>query len=130
MKAQHPEVSVRGIPAEIAAQVEAQIRSRLGGQVSDLRAVVRGDGLALQGRSCTHHRRFPRRKNSPQIDGSHWYGYEYSNVTGRLCNQGTGWLSVLVVASRRMGLWHRRSRRTMIRWAWISTTPPVSTNVR
>jgi osmotically-inducible protein OsmY len=55
MKAQHPEVSVRGIPAEIAAQVEAQIRSRLGGQVSDLRAVVRGDGLALQGRSRTHH---------------------------------------------------------------------------
>ncbi len=29
-----------------------------------------------------------------------------------------------------MGLWHRLSRRTKTRLAWISISPPVSTNVR
>ncbi len=57
MRAQHPEVSIRGIPVEIAVQVEAQIRRRLGGQVSDLRVVVRGDGLALQGQARTQYAR-------------------------------------------------------------------------
>ncbi len=57
MKVQHPAVSVQDLPAEVAAEVEAQIRRRLGGQVSDLRVVVRRDGLALQGRARTQHAR-------------------------------------------------------------------------
>jgi len=46
---------MRCIPAEEVEQVAASIRRRLGGQVSDLRVVVRGEGLVLQGRSRTHH---------------------------------------------------------------------------
>jgi hypothetical protein len=57
MKVRHPTVSVRDTPAELAAGVEAQVRRRLGGRVSDLRVVVRGDGLALQGRARTQHAR-------------------------------------------------------------------------
>jgi hypothetical protein len=55
MNAERNDASVFGTPAAIVAQVEAQIRVRLGGQVSDLRVVVRGDGMALQGHSRTHH---------------------------------------------------------------------------
>jgi hypothetical protein len=40
---------------DIIAQVETEIRRRLGGQVTDLRMVPRNDGLALQGYSQTHH---------------------------------------------------------------------------
>ena len=55
MNAQHPGESIRVITAEIVAQAEEQVRKRLGGRVSDLRVIVRGDGLVLQGRSRTHH---------------------------------------------------------------------------
>jgi osmotically-inducible protein OsmY len=57
MKVQHPEESVRDTPGEIAAEIEAQILSRLGGRGSDLRVIVRGDGLALQGQARTQHAR-------------------------------------------------------------------------
>jgi len=55
MKSEPRDECIRGTPAAIVAQVEAQIRVRLGGQVSDLRVVVRGDGMALQGHSRTYH---------------------------------------------------------------------------
>jgi hypothetical protein len=57
MTNQHTEECNDGIPAETVALVEAQLRRRLGGRVSDLRVVARGQGLALQGRSRTHHAR-------------------------------------------------------------------------
>jgi hypothetical protein len=37
------------------AQVETEIRRRLGGQVTDLHVVLRSNGLALQGRSRTYY---------------------------------------------------------------------------
>jgi len=64
MKVQHPVVSVQGLPAEIAAEVEAQIRRRLGGQVSDLRVVVRGDG-----RPCRAVRPHPARQTARSAHG-------------------------------------------------------------
>ena len=36
-------------------QIESQINRRLGGQVNDLRVVVQGEGLVLQGRARTYH---------------------------------------------------------------------------
>jgi hypothetical protein len=45
------------ISAEHIAQMEAQIRSRLGGLVRDVRVALREEGLVLQGRSRTHHAR-------------------------------------------------------------------------
>ncbi|MBX6313779.1 MAG: BON domain-containing protein [Isosphaeraceae bacterium] len=57
MNVRHPAVSVRNPPAELAAEVEARVRRQLGGRVSDLRVVVRGGGLALQGRARTQHTR-------------------------------------------------------------------------
>jgi hypothetical protein len=37
--------------AGIVEQIESQINRRLGGQVNDLRVIVQGEGLVLQGRS-------------------------------------------------------------------------------
>jgi hypothetical protein len=55
MKPDMKDEAILGTPASIVAQIEARIRGRLGGQVSDLRVVMRGDGMALQGHSRTHH---------------------------------------------------------------------------
>ncbi len=57
MENPHSEEGNLGISADVVAQLEAQLQRRLGGQVSDLRVVVRGQGLALQGRSRTHYAR-------------------------------------------------------------------------
>jgi hypothetical protein len=55
MKVEIKDEAILGTPAAIVAQVEARIRGRLGGQASDVRVVMRGDGMALQGHSRTHH---------------------------------------------------------------------------
>ncbi len=55
MSSRRPGEDTRGIPSGTIEEVEAGIRRRVGGRVSDLRVVVRGDGLALQGRSRSHH---------------------------------------------------------------------------
>ena len=57
MEPRHPEECIQAVPAGIVEQIEAQIQRRLGGQVSNLGVVMRGDGLALQGRSRTHSAR-------------------------------------------------------------------------
>jgi len=41
--------------AGIVEQIESQIYRRLGGRVSDLRVIVQGEGLVLQGRARTYH---------------------------------------------------------------------------
>jgi hypothetical protein len=57
MTNQHTGECDQGSLAAAVEQVETQLQRRLGGLVSDLRVVVRGQGLALQGRSRTHHAR-------------------------------------------------------------------------
>jgi hypothetical protein len=57
MASKVPEQRTPEVPGESVAQVEERIRGRLGGQVSDLRLVVRDEGVVLQGRSRTHHAR-------------------------------------------------------------------------
>lgn len=51
------ESRISPISAEHIAQMEAQIRNRVGGLVSDVRVAFREEGLVLQGRSRTHHAR-------------------------------------------------------------------------
>jgi hypothetical protein len=41
--------------AGIVEQIEAQINRRLGGLVDDLRVIVQGEGLVLQGRARSYH---------------------------------------------------------------------------
>jgi hypothetical protein len=47
--------SGQGSDAGIVEQIESQINRRLGGQVNDLRVIVQGEGLMLQGRARTYH---------------------------------------------------------------------------
>ena len=72
--------------------------------------------------------RFSRPENDSHLP--HTLAYGYSNVIGRWCNQGIGGHALSRAASRRIGLWARLSKRTMIRSAWMSSCPPVSTNLR
>jgi hypothetical protein len=46
---------MQGVAPGTVEQVEAHVQRRLGGQVNDLRVVVRGEGLVLQGRTRTYH---------------------------------------------------------------------------
>jgi len=46
---------IAGSEEGVARQVEAHVRSQLGGRVSDLRVIVRDGGLVLQGRTRTYH---------------------------------------------------------------------------
>lgn len=46
---------MQGVTPGTVEQVEAHVQRRLGGQVNDLRVVVRGEGLVLQGRTRTYH---------------------------------------------------------------------------
>ncbi len=41
--------------AGIVEQIESQIYRRLGGRVNDLRVIVQGEGLVLQGRARPYH---------------------------------------------------------------------------
>ena len=41
--------------AGIVEQIESQINRRLGGRVNDLRVIVQGEGLVLQGRARPYH---------------------------------------------------------------------------
>jgi uncharacterized protein YcaQ len=45
----------QGVTPGTVERVEAHVQRRLGGQVNDLRVVVRGEGLVLQGRTRTYH---------------------------------------------------------------------------
>ena len=45
----------QGGGAGIVEQIESQIYRRLGGRVNDLRSIVQGEGLVLQGRARTYH---------------------------------------------------------------------------
>ena len=47
--------SGQGGGAGIVEQIESQINRRLGGRVNDLRVIVQGEGLVLQGRARTYH---------------------------------------------------------------------------
>jgi hypothetical protein len=47
--------SGQGSGAGIVEQIESQINRRLGGRVNDLRVIVQGEGLVLQGRARTYH---------------------------------------------------------------------------
>jgi hypothetical protein len=47
--------SSQGSGAGIVEQIESQINWRLGGRVNDLRVIVQGKGLVLQGRARTYH---------------------------------------------------------------------------
>jgi hypothetical protein len=57
MTNQHSEECDHFVLAHAVEQIEAELQRRLGGLVSDLRVVMRGQGLALQGRCRTHHAR-------------------------------------------------------------------------
>src|SRR3954463_14870845 len=54
----------------------------------------------------------------------------YVKVMGRLFNHGTGGHSRSNPASRRIGLWLRRSNRTTIPRSPMVTKPAVATNLR
>jgi hypothetical protein len=41
--------------AGIVEQIESQINRRLGGLIDDLRVIVQGEGLVLQGRARSYH---------------------------------------------------------------------------
>src|SRR5207244_4659937 len=71
-----------------------------------------------------------RRAKTINIFGSSREAHGYWKTTGRFCNQGIAWRGWSRAASRRIGLWQRLSKCTTIRFDWISTTPPVSTNLR
>jgi hypothetical protein len=45
----------QGGGAGIVEQTESQINRRLGGRVNDLRVIVQGEGLVLQGRARPDH---------------------------------------------------------------------------
>jgi glycine/D-amino acid oxidase-like deaminating enzyme len=71
-----------------------------------------------------------RRAKMINIFGSSREAHGYWKITGRFRNQGIAWRGWSRAASRRIGLWQRLSKCTTIRSGWISTTPPVSTNLR
>jgi hypothetical protein len=55
MESHRLEEDIEGAAEGISEQVEALVQKRLCGRVSDLRVIVRGGGLVLQGRSRTYH---------------------------------------------------------------------------
>ena len=55
MNDQRLDESGQGSGAGIVEQIESQIYRRLGGRVNDLRVIVQGEGLVLQGRARSHH---------------------------------------------------------------------------
>lgn len=55
MNKQQLNKSGQGRDAGIVEQIESQIYRQLGGRVNDLRVIVQGEGLVLQGRARTYH---------------------------------------------------------------------------
>ena len=55
MNNQRLDESGQGSGAGIVEQIESQIYRQLGGRVNDLRVIVQGEGLVLQGRARPYH---------------------------------------------------------------------------
>lgn len=55
MKRKPPEASIDLATADGAAELEAHVACRVGGQLRDFRVLVRAEGLVLQGCAHTYH---------------------------------------------------------------------------